>query len=280
MTPEAPISLSETKHCLNCGEEVHKHFCPACGQKYETTAISLKELGRRRIYKFLKDYRIFFFTVWELVKNPGKVVKEYWAGREMTYYNPFNFFFLIGSLATFVVIRFSTYSDADAIAYWAQTYEQLGIPFDENSMNGMQASLSWARQHYSIVFLIMVPFYALASFWSLRKKGHNLGEHLVMWFYIIGVYSLFTLPTLPFVDMGQPFASPVSMITFPFLFGLVSWFYVKTFNLKWIKAILLSIWVYVFAQLLVVLASIAIGIVFGIGLAIFLLIKKKVLGGG
>jgi len=275
MTPESLISPDESKNCLNCGEKVPDLFCSTCGQKYETEPISLKQLSKQRWKKFQKDYRIFFSTVSGLVRNPGKVIQEYYSGRHMAYYNPFNFFLLIGSVAAFIVIKFTTFTGADAVDFWQETYAKMGIPQDDSQATGLKYWIAWSRDHYNLIFLFMMPFYALSSFLIFRKRGHNLGEHLILWFYLIGLYSLITLPTLPFIDLANPLASKVSLITMPILFGLIAWFFRSLYEISWVKAILLAVWSYVLTQILVILFSIVMGIVAVIVTLIVVFVMKK-----
>ncbi len=75
-------------HCMNCGEELVGMFCHKCGQYASPPVIKLSE--------FIKDYVRNLFsiesqaipTLCNLVFHPGRLTKEFNAGRYVSYVNP------------------------------------------------------------------------------------------------------------------------------------------------------------------------------------------------
>jgi hypothetical protein len=94
------------KHCMNCGEELVGMYCHRCGQYASPPAIKLSE--------FIKDYVRNLFsiesqaipTIVNLILHPGKIAKEFNAGRYVSYVDPLklNIFILVVLITIFSVV--------------------------------------------------------------------------------------------------------------------------------------------------------------------------------
>lgn len=94
------------KHCMNCGEELVGMYCHRCGQYASPPVMKLSE--------FIKDYVRTLFsiesqaipTIINLILHPGKLAKEFNAGRYVSYVNPLklNIFILVVLITIFSVV--------------------------------------------------------------------------------------------------------------------------------------------------------------------------------
>ena len=94
------------KHCMNCGEELVGMYCHKCGQYASLPAMKMSE--------FIKDYLRNLFsiesqaipTLVNLIFHPGKIAKEFSAGRYVSYVNPFklNIFILVVLITIFSIV--------------------------------------------------------------------------------------------------------------------------------------------------------------------------------
>ena len=94
------------KHCMNCGEELVGMYCHRCGQYASPPVMKLSE--------FIKDYVRNLFsiesqaipTIINLILHPGKIAKEFNAGRYVSYVNPLklNIFILVVLITIFSVV--------------------------------------------------------------------------------------------------------------------------------------------------------------------------------
>ena len=94
------------KHCLNCGTELVGMYCHKCGQYASPPTINMSE--------FIKDYFRNLFsienqsipTLLSLMFRPGKVAKEFSAGRHVSYIHPLklNFFILVVLITIFSLV--------------------------------------------------------------------------------------------------------------------------------------------------------------------------------
>ncbi len=89
--------------CANCGYDVQTAFCPHCGQSNQDHSLSLRrflvEAFNEQIGTDAKVWR----TVWQLVRRPGFLTREFVAGRRVRYMTPFKTY-LLTSVLFFVIV--------------------------------------------------------------------------------------------------------------------------------------------------------------------------------
>ena len=94
------------KNCMNCGEELVGMYCHKCGQYASPPVIRMSE--------FIKDYFRNLFsiesqaipTLINLIFHPGRLAKEFNAGRYVSYVNPLklNIFILVVLITIFSIV--------------------------------------------------------------------------------------------------------------------------------------------------------------------------------
>ena len=92
--------------CLNCGHPLNgeENFCPECGQKNDLRKISVKEIILQFFSGFFAFDNLFFRTLKPLILHPGKVSKDFIAGKRKMYSNPFQLFLHV-SIIFFITIN-------------------------------------------------------------------------------------------------------------------------------------------------------------------------------
>ena len=115
-------------HCRNCGVPLLGQYCSACGQRGRARLITLWELLRDVVGDLFElDSRLWRSLV-PLLLKPGKLTKDYLAGRRVHYVPPFRMY-LVLSILFFVVISFgdetpfSIDSDDDRVTATVETEE-------------------------------------------------------------------------------------------------------------------------------------------------------------
>jgi hypothetical protein len=97
-------SKSPYTHCLNCGAELQGKYCHVCGQeatsKTPTIGAFLVEYAN---HAFIWDSN-FFKTLWNLIRRPGHLTKEFIAGKFASHEHPLklNMFLLFVLITLFV----------------------------------------------------------------------------------------------------------------------------------------------------------------------------------
>lgn len=93
------------KNCLNCGTIVNGRYCHVCGQENIVTKQSFWGLALHFIYDVFHFDGKFFDTLRYLLFRPGKVPKEYVAGKRGKYLDPIRMYLFTS--AVFFLIFFS-----------------------------------------------------------------------------------------------------------------------------------------------------------------------------
>ena len=95
----------EEKICLNCGAELHGHYCHVCGQENNEP----RENAWHIIRHFFEDITHFdgkfFDSLKYVITRPGFLAKEYTKGRRVSYLNPIRMYLFYS--AFFFLITFS-----------------------------------------------------------------------------------------------------------------------------------------------------------------------------
>lgn len=99
--------LRQDKTCLNCGHEVPDRFCGHCGQENVDTKESFGHLAGHFFQDITHYDSKLLLTLKYLFFYPGKVTKEYIAGKRQMFVNPIRLyvftsfvFFLLAAMTT------------------------------------------------------------------------------------------------------------------------------------------------------------------------------------
>jgi hypothetical protein len=92
-------------NCLNCGHHVEEHFCTHCGQEN----IEVREDAFHMISHAVADYfhfeSKFFATIKPLLVQPGKLTREYVAGKRVSFIHPIRLYIFISILFFIVTLN-------------------------------------------------------------------------------------------------------------------------------------------------------------------------------
>ena len=81
-------SLAASNPCLNCGTNVQLTYCPECGQREIDSDPTLREFLHELAEEFLHWDGKLLTTFRLLVMRPGRLTREYLAGRRVRYISP------------------------------------------------------------------------------------------------------------------------------------------------------------------------------------------------
>lgn len=210
----------ETQHvCVNCNHEIAMNFCPNCGQK-KFKRIDQKYLKDEIQYSILHTNKGFFYTIKNLIKNPGKTAREFIDGNRVNHYKPI--------LLAFVLSGFSTFISYKVLHMEGVMSDYLKQQMGESAVD-MSGPMSAVYSYMSILLLLLLPIFAFFTKIVFRKWGHNYYEHIVMNAFFYSFYCLFCIiliyPVLYFFRHNSSgFMAITSVSVFAAPFFLV-WFY-------------------------------------------------------
>lgn len=94
----------QSRNCPNCGAELTGRYCAACGQEDHALSVPLHRL----ILDFLSDEFQFDARIWRtlhlLLFRPGRLTRDYLAGRRQRYIPPVRLYLFI-SIVFFLVVE-------------------------------------------------------------------------------------------------------------------------------------------------------------------------------
>jgi hypothetical protein len=95
---------AELARCRNCGAPTTGAFCPQCGQETNLRLPTLREFLREAAGRYVAFDGRFWRTMFALTFRPGRLTREYFAGRRRRYIRPARLY-LFATLVFFAVSR-------------------------------------------------------------------------------------------------------------------------------------------------------------------------------
>lgn len=198
--------------CSNCDAAITGKFCARCGQSAAIGRITFKET----INEFLSAYFSYegplLHTLRWLVLNPGRVFREFIAGKRKQYYKPVSLFVLL--TAVYIIIRiligFDPFGTEEALS-------------SENARIAEIQNRSMMAQRYMVHNINYIMFFLVISIGLMLKvffsKQYNLAEYTTVGFYIGGLYIFVgTIFMLINKYLSVPLVGQVQLL---FLVGLI-----------------------------------------------------------
>ncbi len=93
--------------CLNCGTTLQGQWCHQCGQKSRSEVRHFSSVVTDILDTVFEYDNRIWRTLLPLYFNPGKISKEFMAGRRVRYVLPFRLFFVL-SVVMFLTLQFSS----------------------------------------------------------------------------------------------------------------------------------------------------------------------------
>jgi hypothetical protein len=192
--------IKHQSFCVNCQGVLTGPFCAQCGQKTRLKRFTLRSVIADAIDQFFSLDRGLIHTTAILVKNPGKVIKNYVAGRTVPYSSPVRYFLLWITVGQFMALW------SGGLADFARGFAA-GAATETGSLDA--ASVAGILTKYYVVGLAgLVPLLAIWTRLFLRRAKRNIAEHMIFHLYLSGQFALFTSLALVVEGVfGDPFTS-------------------------------------------------------------------------
>jgi hypothetical protein len=224
--------------CKNCEYEIALNFCSNCGQK-KMKRIDQTYLKDEFQYTFLHMNKGFFYSIKQLVKNPGKTAREFVEGNRVNHYKPILLVFFLSGIVAFLT---NTLIHPEEIYKIYNAQQMANVPENAEIVKSMNDSMSSAigfmMKYYSLLtLLVVVPFMSLCTWIAYRKWGYNFYENIVINSYYYSLLMVLTIVTvLPSQyllkgnhDMFMTVPTIISMFGSALTYF---WFYVGLYNKK------------------------------------------------
>jgi len=220
--------------CNNCRTEFEGNFCPNCGQKPNSGRIIFRESVRDVLEHYFDFDTPLIRTIKGLITNPGKLIREYIAGRRKSYSHPFRYFIFV--LAIYLILK--SFMDFDPIQMVSDLRGVEQIPSPDTTI--AKAS-NYFSNHINAFLLIFALTIALFSkLFNLKSKVYFV-EYLTLGFFIIGEYMFFSIFILIASTISAKFFLLNYLVVFLYPVYVLASFHSGNLFLRIIKSLLISV---------------------------------------
>ncbi|MGZ8509015.1 MAG: DUF3667 domain-containing protein [Chitinophagaceae bacterium] len=161
--------------CRNCGLQSKGKFCPNCGEQLEIHRITLPHLLHEIVHTFTHLEKGFFYTLKNLITDPGRMQRLYLEGDRVRHQRPFSMFFICSTISALSL-------------FWINRFSNL-------SLQPGQEAFSYFLQHYYVLLHVaLFPFYTLVTWVLFIRSKYNYAEILVLGMYMVAVMLLLLIP--------------------------------------------------------------------------------------
>lgn len=185
-------------NCLNCNHALQPadKFCANCGQTSHTHRLSLGHLGHEILHFFTHADKGIFLLIKDLMISPGRVTREYVAGKRKTYFSPLSFFFIVVGifLFAFTTLRPMQADDSTSQAYISGLKKLPPTPANLKKVDIAERqykAMGFMSKYANFVNMVFTPLVALVFYLFYLKGRYNYTEHLVANLYAAGINALF-----------------------------------------------------------------------------------------
>lgn len=152
-------------HCKNCSRQYNGNFCYHCGQPATTKPIDWHYIVHDVPHSVLHIDKGFFYTFVQLLRNPGKAIKEYLHGKRVQHFKPIAYVIIMSTICTIL------YPQLEKLAF------DIYVAGKPNLKVEMR-TLFWEK-YISLFIFLMIPFLSVITYITFRNKVYNFWEHVV-----------------------------------------------------------------------------------------------------
>ncbi|MFL5729770.1 MAG: hypothetical protein ACJ75J_09825 [Cytophagaceae bacterium] len=203
--------------CNKCKHpsEGKDEYCSCCGHKLKPDRFTVKYMTVDWVKSTLDDQKSLPHTMWRLTRRPGDAIREYIEGERLSLYEHDKYLLLIGAFITFLSLKYKFFSNKLTDTDSESNVELLKFFSLENQKTFFNDFFSYAEQYATILNIIAIPVFALASFMVFSRRPYNLGENLVLNIYITAQQLFYLILLVPFLELfpaSHPFLIPAYTI--------------------------------------------------------------------
>jgi hypothetical protein len=180
------------QYCSSCGAALTGEYCAACGQRRLAGRLTLPQLASEVGRRVLRFDKAFALTVWRMLREPGRLVPDYLAGRRAGYLDPIQY------LLSCVFVQLAV----TGFTHWAAPAWQ------------RDSALRWLGQLGGVAAIKVFTIFLMGALWRVlfRPLRYNLAEIYVFAMYAFGTTGLLWA-LLPLADLAVPYPLGASAVT-------------------------------------------------------------------
>lgn len=165
--------------CRNCEQTCSGNFCSSCGQSLSVNRINMHFVLHDLQHGLLHFDNGLFYTIKELLINPGSTIKDFIGGKWMKYFHPLSLLLIL----TAIYEIFSPKQKFDAT--------------NDAFLNAFYNIFNYLLEHRNLLILLILPITTLITKIFFRKQEYNYFEILVLESYSQSITTLVSIILLP-----------------------------------------------------------------------------------
>lgn len=240
--------MESSNICKNCSTQFRGNYCPHCAQSVEANSrLNFKNTVADFIDTVFNLEKGFFYTFWNLLKQPGKVAKSFIDGKRKRFTNPIKY--LILTIAIKAIFDYFLLTKDEGVPFTSFSF------LSEEMNRKMQFWNQFMNLDYPLLFGVLnlliwpIPFYFL-----FKKLKYNYTELITMFMYLSGtvviLIELLVIIYLPITGGIAPMPL-VALLSLSYFFYAILQFYKKgTVKFRIIKIVVALLFVAVFRILI------------------------------
>ena len=210
------------KTCNKCNEQSEDNFCPKCGIPFHIKRIDKKYVLHEMEHSLLHLENGIFYTIKELIINPGNTIRNFINGERDKHFKPLGFLIITSVIYGFISHYFG-YAEIDP---------------DEG---GNSVIADWFDNHNNYANVLLIGFIAISlRFVFYRKEHYNIFEYFILMAFITGEIMVMGIIAEALSGILHSEVPANIFLILTFLYG--SWVIAKFFEVKsfggYFKAIL------------------------------------------
>lgn len=190
----APAYAADTAatSCLNCDQPLAAGpYCPYCGQQ-RPHRLSVGHVLHELVHVFTHADKSIFGFVGHVLLHPGRLVRDYLAGRRKRYFNPFQFLLILVGLVTTAGLLLHFYEGTGAGV--VQSMARHGVP--PARLARVTTYFTYISKYHNVWWLLLLlPLYSLIT-WGVYRRRLNLAESFFVHVVVGSAFHLLLLAAM------------------------------------------------------------------------------------
>ncbi|HEX5720817.1 MAG TPA: DUF3667 domain-containing protein [Thermoanaerobaculia bacterium] len=216
--------------CLNCGEKLLGEFCWRCGQEAADFHRPLRSLASDFLDNVLSLDSKLLRTIRPLLFEPGRLTREYLAGRRAPYVRPLKLY-LLAALLSFGVLAIWPETAVKVVVKDTQVEEKADDvvsppPFGMEGLDFEKALADPKRFGQALTanlqraFFLLLPVFALLLKLFYLRRGRFYLDHLVfaLHFHAFAFVVLTAMVLIEAAGIQPPVLAPVGVAAWLWIF--------------------------------------------------------------
>jgi hypothetical protein len=224
-----------TTACKNCNSSFKGNFCHNCGQSAKTHRLDYHSIWHDIQHGLLHIDKGIFYTIIQLFTRPGHTIREYLEGKRLKHFKPVSLVIILATI--YALLNHYLHIDLITAAENKISIKNFGLDLQFQITQGSENPLAgvirdFIDSHFALLQLLLLPFYAAASWLAFRKNGYNYIEHLVINAFLRGQAFIIAIAMLPFIYFGINTGEVSSNIFTVLQIICLFWVFVQFFNTR------------------------------------------------